>query len=120
MTVWGNSVFLYSNCTKIIRFCHHIYLFAALLLRHWVIDGSCGNYGSFLAWGWPRMSLSGLSVCVCVCACGAGGGGEGLWAVSKVDNSARAPHLPRFILLKSFSDTLLVVSILDRVFDCHL
>ena len=43
-----------------------------------------------------------------------------LWAVSKVDRSARAPCLPRFILLGSFSDTLLVVSILDIVYDCHL
>ena len=33
---------------------------------------------------------------------------------------ARAPCLPRFILLGSFSDTLLVVSILDIVCDCHL
>ena len=31
-----------------------------------------------------------------------------------------APGLPRFILLVSFSDTLLVVSILDIVYECHL
>ena len=30
------------------------------------------------------------------------------------------PRLPRFILLVSFSETLLVVSILDIVYDCHL
>ena len=30
----------------------------------------------------------------------------------------RAPRLPRFILLVSFSDTLLVVSILDMVAMC--
>ena len=33
---------------------------------------------------------------------------------------AYASHLPNFILLISFSDTLLVVSILDIVYDCHL
>ena len=32
---------------------------------------------------------------------------------------ASVPPLPRFILLQSFSDTLLVVSILDVVYDCH-
>ena len=54
-----------------------------------------GGYGSFL----PGMVLSGLW--------------GGLWAVYKVESSAWAPRLPRFILLPSFSDTLLVVSILD-------
>ena len=43
-----------------------------------------------------------------------------LWAVSKVESSVRAPCLPRFILLESFSDTLLVVSVLDIVYSCHL
>ena len=35
---------------------------------------------------------------------------------------SRAPRLPRFILQASFSDTLLLVSILDMilVYDCHL
>ena len=45
-----------------------------------------------------------------------GGGGEeggGLWAVSKVESSG-------FILLVSFIDTLLAVSILDMFYDCHL
>ena len=32
----------------------------------------------------------------------------------------RAPRIPMFILLVSFSGTLLVVSILDRAYDCHL
>ena len=32
---------------------------------------------------------------------------------------ACVPHLPGFILLVSSSDTLLVVSILDIVYDCH-
>ena len=34
-----------------------------------------------------------------------------LWVVSNVESLARALRLPRFILLESFSDTLLVVSI---------
>ena len=45
---------------------------------------------------------------------------RGLQAVSKVESSARTPHLPRFILLGSFSDTLLVVWILGMAYDCHL
>ena len=49
-----------------------------------------------------------------------GGGGGVLWAVSKVKSSERAPRLLRFIMLVSFSDNLLVVSILDIVYDCHL
>ena len=47
-------------------------------------------------------------------------GGGGLWALSKVETSAGAAHLPRATLLVNFSDTLLVVSILDIVYDCHL
>ena len=39
----------------------------------------------------------------------------GLWAVSKIESSARLHCLPRFILLVISSDTLLVVSILDIV-----
>ena len=44
---------------------------------------------------------------LCVCAWGR----EGLWAVSKVGGLVRASRLPRFILLVSFSDTLLVIAI---------
>ena len=44
--------------------------------------------------------------------------------VQSQELDARAPRLPRFILLGSFSDTLLVVFILDMIFilvyDCHL
>ena len=36
------------------------------------------------------------------------------------EETTRAPALPRFILLVNFSDTLLVISILDIVYDCHL
>ena len=42
-------------------------------------------------------------------------GGGGLWAVSKIESSARLHCLPRFILLVISSDILLVVSILDIV-----
>ena len=41
------------------------------------------------------------------------GDGGGLWAMSKVESSG-------FILLVSFIDTLLAVSILDMFYDCHL
>ena len=52
-----------------------------------------------------RLALSGLWV-------------GGLWAVSKL--GVCAPHLPKFIQLVSLSDTLLVVSILNIVYDCRL
>ena len=42
---------------------------------------------------------------------------SGCWG-AKVESSARAPCLLEFILLVSFSDTLLVGSMLD--YDCHL
>ena len=44
----------------------------------------------------------------------------GLWAVSRVGGSVPMPRLPGFFLLGGFSDTLLVVSILGIVYDCHL
>ena len=56
------------------------------------------------------MALSVVCVCVCVW-----GGGVGLWDVSRVESSTRAPRLSSFILLGSSSDTLLMVSILDMV-----
>ena len=46
--------------------------------------------------------------------------GELMGCVQGRELSARALYLPWFILLASFSDTLLVVSILDIVYDCHL
>ena len=39
-----------------------------------VINGSCGNYGSFLAWGGPLRAV----------------GEGGLWSVPKVESSAHA------------------------------
>ena len=83
-----------------------------------LLDAWCGSCGSFLAWGYWMVPLAWDGP-----FCVAGGVGEGLWAVSKVERSTRAPRLPRFILLISlsdtFSDTLIVVSILDIVHDCH-
>ena len=90
---------------------------AHLFLGHDVLSG-----GWRLSWPFPW--------CVCVCVCGGGGGGVwggrgggggggggsvGLWDVSRVESSTRAPRLSSFILLGSSSDTLLMVSILDMV-----
>ena len=50
-------------------------------------------------------------------------GCRGGWLVGCVQDRelcARAHRLPRFTQLVSFRDTLLVVSILDLVYDCHL
>ena len=69
------------------------------------INGSCGRYGSFSTWDSPFWAV---------------GGGGGLWALSKVVNSVFTPGLPRCIPMLNFSDTLLVVLILDIVYDCHL
>ena len=43
---------------------------------------------------------------------------SGLWGAYGLCPQSR--ELGRFILLGSFSNTLLVVSILDIVYDCHL
>ena len=49
------------------------------------------------------------------------GVGVGLCGVQSWELGAGCePHLPRLILLVSFSDTLLAVSILDIVYDCRL
>ena len=57
--------------------------------------------GFFLAWVWPFQGCWGA---------------YGLCPRSRARRPC-APRLPRFILLGSFSDTLLVVSILDIVYD---
>ena len=84
----------------------------------WPFDSSCGGYRWFLwdgSFGGCGMALSGLCVlCVCVCVC-VWVGGWGVLGCAKVESSARAPRLPRFILLVRLSDTLLVISILDSV-----
>ena len=46
--------------------------------------------------------------------------GELMGCVQSREIGVWAPRLPRFILLGSFSDTLLVVPILGIVYDCHL
>ena len=43
-----------------------------------------------------------------------------LWAVSKVESLVHTSRHPRFILLGSFSDIFIVVSILGMVYDYHL
>ena len=55
---------------------------------------------------WPGDSPFRIVVGLMGCVCG--------WRLGK-----SMPCLPRLILLVSFSDTLLVVSILDIVYDCH-
>ena len=82
-----------------------------------VLLGMCGGTSFSWSWcsfGWVEAFLALSVVCVCVCVCGGGGGG-GLWDVSRVESSTRAPRLSSFILLGSSSDTLLMVSILDMV-----
>ena len=46
--------------------------------------------------------------------------GELVGCVQSREIGVWAPRLPRFILLGSFSDALLVVPILGIVYDCHL
>ena len=76
-----------------------------------VRGGDCGCVSLFLGGvrdvgaGVLRLALSGLWV-------------GGLWTVSKL--GVCAPHLPKFIQLVSLNDTLLVVSILNIVYDCCL
>ena len=72
-------------------------------------------YGAFKIAAFKLLLLSWAANHFSFCpfsGCG-GGGGRG-----KVESSARAPCLLEFILLVSFSDTLLVGSMLD--YDCHL
>ena len=79
-----------------------------------VLLGMCGGTSFSWSWcsfGWVEAFLALSVVCVCV----GGGGGVGLWDVSRVESSTRAPRLSSFILLGSSSDTLLMVSILDMV-----
>ena len=69
-----------------------------------VINGSCGNYGLWVLFD-LGLTLSRLW--------------GSLWAIQSREIGARAsPSV--VILLGRFSDTLLLVSILDIVYDCHL
>ena len=79
-----------------------------------VVNNFCGIYGYIFAWELPFL------MCVCVCVRLWRGRCRALLAVSKVESLAHSTCLPIFILLVSFSQTLLVVSISDMVYDCHL
>ena len=83
----------------------------ALCLWCWARDLRAGVLlvcGVYVGWSVSgALALSGLW----------GTGAYGLWSR---ELRASALCLPRFILLGSFSDTLLVVSILNIVYDCHL
>ena len=83
-----------------------IAIWVAFAVLGWLLVVPVGPIGPYWPGGGPFRAV--------------GGGGGGLWAVSKVGSSARAPRLPRFIQLVSFIDTLLVVWTLDIVYDCHL
>ena len=85
----------------------------------WFIGGSCVSYGSLLVWGWPFPGYGGGGLVVWGWPFPDYGGGGLVVCVQGRGLGARARHLPRFILPGSFSDILLVVSILDMVYDCH-
>ena len=85
-----------------------VFICGRLIVPVGAIGGSCGMALSG-AVVWPFL---GSACCVCVCGWV---GGWGVLGCAKVESSARAPRLPRFILLVSLSDTLLVISILDSV-----
>ena len=48
------------------------------------------------------------------------GGGGLVGCVQSRELCARTPRLPKFVLLVNFSNTLLVFSILNIVYDCYL
>ena len=77
--------------------------------------------GSFWVWGgwWVAFWCWAFTVWVLFVLL-VGGGGGCVLRNKQIISVQRAPCLPRFILVGGFSDTLLVVSILDRVYDCHL
>ena len=60
-------------------------------------------------WDWPFLAGRGTG----------GGAGVLMGSVDSRELGVRA-STSRFILLVRFSDTLLLVSILDMVYDCHL
>ena len=89
-------------------------IITVVLILGIVYDCRLGPLVGAMCLCWPGVglvvALSGLCVCVCVCVCmcvcvcvcvcgGGDGGGWGcFWAVSKVQSSARAPRLPRYIV----------------------
>ena len=88
------------------------------------------GYPNFLCIGWrAEVGIIGLIQLALVPMRGLGLSGLGgwwwggvLWAVCVQGRApdARVSRLPMIILLGGYSDTLLVVSILDIVYDCHL
>ena len=86
------------------------------------VAGIGGRWSGFYAYKFLHWIGPGLFPCGCGWGgVGCGGVGVGLCGVrSRELGAGCAPHLPRFILLVSFSDTLLVVAILGIVYDCRL
>ena len=82
--------------------------------------------GFFLAWGWLFLGVGWAAFWCWAFAVWVlfvllvGGGGGCVLGNNQIISVQRAPRLPRFILVGGFSDTLLVVSILDIVYDCHM
>ena len=87
-------------------------------------DGFSGcGWLPVLFWVGGLLSLRGLGSVWPLALSGLGWwGGEGgvVGCVLSREVDTRAPRQPRFILLGSFIDPLLVVSILEIVYDCHL
>ena len=72
--------------------------------------------------GWRALVIAWAWFCLAFGPFGAGvvGGRGVVGCVLSREVDTRAPRHPRFILLGSFIDPLLVVSILEIVYDCHL
>ena len=84
---------------------------ARIVLWDLLRGGGVADHFLFILWialfGPFRMAIRGVGVGLC---------GVQSWELG----AGCEPHLPRLILLVSFSDTLLAVSILDIVYDCRL
>ena len=100
-----------------------------LYISWWWMAFCTGGGGLFICWGASVALCLWFRFCAWfVIAVGGpffGPGGCCYWVLWELcvlfgrELGASVPPLPRFILLQSFSDTLLVVSILDVVYDCH-
>ena len=87
-----------------------------------LLDGFSGcGWLPVLFWVGGLLSLRGLGSVWPLALSGLGWWGGGVvGCVLSREVDTRAPRHPRFILLGSFIDPLLVVSILEIVYDCHL